>query len=145
MRRAIALVIVSLLLSGCAEAMFSRVSMRSHAAYSDGDLALFRTMRSAGSVHKGDVLATLGHPTQVIGQDTGDVFVYRRRFRQENVINLDPSVVSGLGPTVPIPIFFRNTTTGRNDTLMLFFDTDGRLLGDSLLRGIEAPAGGEGE
>ena len=144
MRSAIALGIVSLLATGCAEALFSRVSIQSHAAYTDADFAEFLAIREIGSTRKGQVLATLGPPIQVLAQDTGDVFVYRRHARDTNVVNLNPSMVSGFGPTVPIPIYFRSSTTGREDTLMLFFDAEGRLRGQSLLRGIEEgePAAG---
>ena len=144
MRLALVLIAVAFLQSGCAEAMFSRESARSHTAYGDIDFVRFRTMRASGPLDKGDVLATLGPPTEAIRQDTGDVFVYRRIALETNVLNLNPAVVS-LVPTVPIPIYFRSTTTGRDDTLMLFFDQDGGLLGSSLRRGIDAPGTPGGE
>jgi len=137
------LLLCSLMLTGCAEALFSRVTMRSHAAYSDADFSEFLAIRQIGSTRKGDVLATLGPPVQVLAQDRGDVFVYRRSARDRSVVNLNPAMVSGLGPTVPIPIYFRSVTTGYEDALMLFFDHEGRLLGDSLVRGIDPPASGE--
>ncbi len=137
MRRVLGSLLVSLLLTGCAEALFSRVSMQSHAAYTDADFAAFLAIRRIGTTRKGEVLATLGPPIQVLPQDRGDIFVYRRRARETNVVNLNPSMVSGFGPTVPIPIYFRSATTGREDTLMIFFDAEGRLRGQSLMRNID--------
>jgi hypothetical protein len=138
------LVTISLLLGGCAEALYSRVAVQSHDAYSDADYAAFLAIRQLGATRKGEVLATLGPPIQVLGQDAGDVFVYQRRARNTSVVNINPAVVSGFGPTVPIPIYVRSATTGRDDTLMLFFDPEGRLQGESLLRGIEDPGAGFG-
>jgi hypothetical protein len=60
------------------------------------------------------------------------------------VINLNPNTVT-FGPPVPIPLFFRSSTSGRDDTLMLFFGPDGRLRGDSLRLDLEAFPVGENE
>ena len=136
-RLLIAALCMGSLFTGCAKAIVSHVSRTSHQAYNDADLARFKSVRSLGTTRKGEVLAPLGPPIEVIGQDTGDIFVYRRRALQTNVINLNPGMVSGFGPTLPIPLYYRSTTTGREDTLMLFFDAEGLLQGESLLRGID--------
>ena len=72
------------------------------------------------------MLATLGPPIQVIGQDTGEVFVYRRLARDTSTINLNPSMVTLFCPAPPIPIYFDSRTSGRDDTLMVFFDSQGQ-------------------
>lgn len=145
MRTRAALVVLCLLGCGCAKAIFSRVTTRSHQAYTDADFAEFLEIRQLGETGKAEVLATLGPPIEVLSQDSGDVFVYRRRIRESNVINLNPNTVSGFGPPVPVPLFFRSSTKGRDDTLMLFFGPDGRLRGDSLRLNLEAFPVGEVE
>ncbi len=131
------------LCTSCAEAIISHVTTRTHAAYTDADFARFVEICGERPCRKGQVLAALGPPNQVLAQDRGDVFVYRRSERDTNVINLNPSMVSGFGPTVPVPIYFRSTREGREDTLMLFFDAEGVFRGRSLAQGIgSAPEGG---
>lgn len=144
MRVRVALVLVCLLGCGCAQAILSRITTRSHQAYSDADFAEFLEIRELGQTGKAEVLATLGPPIEVLSQDSGDVFVYRRRIRESTVINLNPNTVT-FGPPVPIPLFFRSSTSGRDDTLMLFFGPDGRLRGDSLRLHLEAFPVGEDE
>lgn len=139
--RILASVTCAVLLTGCAEAIFSRVTRRDGAAYSDADFVRYTKQRQMGVTRKGEVLSALGPPIQVLAQDQGDVFVYRATSRVTDVINLNPSTVSGFGPSVPVPIYFRSDTTGREDTLMLFFDAQGRLVGESLARGIDALQG----
>jgi len=123
----LALLLAALLASGCAEAIFSIVSFRSHEAYSDASLMRFRELMGAGvAVTKSDVLATLGPPIEVIGQDEGEVFVYRRLARDTNVINLNPAMISFV-TAPPLPIYYGSDSSGRDDTLMVFFDREGRL------------------
>ena len=137
-RRRLGLLLLPLLLcSACAEAILSRTSFRSHDAYSDEAYAAFREILEAGGVSKGEALATLGPPIHVIPRDLGEVFVYRRLARDTDVLNLNPAMVSGLGPTVPIPIYFDSSSSGRNDTLMLFFDAAGRLVNEGRRFGID--------
>ncbi len=132
-----ALVLVAMLASGCAEAIFSIVSFRSHQAYSDASLASFRELLGNGRpVTKPDVLATLGPPIQVIGQDAGEVFVYRRVARDTSVINLNPAMITFI-TAPPVPLYFGSDTSGRDDTLMVFFDRDGRLRDQGQRLGIE--------
>ena len=133
----------TLMLTGCAEAIVSHVTTRTHAAYTDAHFANFVETCVVGRCRKGQVLAALGPPNQVLAQDRGDVFVYRRSERDTNVVNLNPSMVSGFGPTVPVPIYFRSTREGREDTLMLFFDADGVFRGRSLARGIDVRPEGD--
>lgn len=137
MIRLLLVVLVSGSLTGCAEALFSRVTMRTHAAYSDRDFARFGETCKEGSSRKSDIMAVLGPPNQVLAQDRGDVFVYRRSASDTNVVNLNPSMVSGFGPTVPVPIYFRSNRSGREDSLMLFFDEQGVFVGESLVQGID--------
>ena len=122
----IALLLIAALSAGCAEAIFSLDSHRTHDAYTEASLDEFAKLRAAGSVSKAEVLATLGPPIHVIGQDTGEVFVYRRLARDTNVINLNPAMISFV-PAPPVPIYYGSDSSGRDDTLMLFFDREGRL------------------
>ena len=133
----IALLLIAALLAGCAEAIFSIDSHRTHDAYTETSLGEFVKLRSAGPVSKAEVLATLGPPIQVIGQDTGEVFVYRRLARDTRTINLNPAMVNLFGPTVPIPIYYDSQTSGRDDTLMVFFDSQGRVQGEGFNLGIQ--------
>jgi hypothetical protein len=133
----IALLLIAALLAGCAEAIFSIDSHRTHDAYTEASLDEFVKLRAAGPVSKAEVLATLGPPIHVIGQDTGEVFVYRRLARDTRTINLNPAMISLFGPTVPIPIYFNSQTSGRDDTLMVFFDSQGRVQGEGFNLGIE--------
>ena len=118
---------------GCAEAIFSVVSFRSHDAFDDEALERFQASRERKVVTKSEVLAVLGPPTGVIRQDQGEIFVYRRVARDRSVLNLNPSMIPVLGPMPPIPIYFRREDSGRDDTLMVFFGSDGSVRGHSAL------------
>ncbi len=140
MRRAalLGLVLCALLGSGCGQALFSIVSFRSHDAYTDVALARFYELIAAtgGKVSKPEVLFTLGPPIQVVGQDEGEIFIYRRLARDTSIINLNPSMISFVGPLPPIPIYFASDRSGRDDTLMIFFDREGRLANQGLRLGV---------
>jgi len=133
----IALLLIAALSAGCAEAIFSLDSHRTHDAYTEASLEEFIKLRDAGPVNTAEVLATLGPPIQVIGRDTGEVFVYRRLARDTRTINLNPSMVNLFGPAPPIPIYFDSRTSGRDDTLMIFFDSQGQVMGEGFNLGIE--------
>ena len=145
------LVFCALLASGCGQAIFSIVSFRSHDAYTDAALARFYELIevTGGDVSKAQVLFTLGPPIQVVGQDEGEIFIYRRLARDTSVINLNPSMITFVGPMPPIPIYFASDSSGRDDTLMLFFDREGRLANQGLRLGVgeggHSPAARMGE
>jgi hypothetical protein len=132
----VALLLMAALSTGCAEAIFSIDSYRSHDAYTEASLAAFAAARAEGRVSKADVLATLGPPIHVIGQDEGEIFVYRRLARDTRAINLDPSTISVFISLPSIPIYFDSQTSGRHDTLMVFFDSQGRMRGEGIHLGI---------
>jgi len=135
----IAFLLIAALLAGCAEAIFSLDSHRTHNAYTEASLEEFIKLRDTGPVNKAEVLATLGPPIQVIGRDTGEIFVYRRLARDTRTINLNPSMVNlfiPAVPAVPIPIYFDSQTSGRDDTLMVFFDSQGRVQAEGFNLGI---------
>lgn len=114
--------------AGCSNALFSWTHVRSHSAFTDESYEAFRELKAAGPVTKADVLSTLGPPLHVVGQETGDVFVYRRRARDTRTVNLNPSFISFAGPAPPIPIYYGSSISGYTDTLMVFFDPQGRML-----------------
>jgi hypothetical protein len=133
----LAVLLAAALSAGCAEAIFSLDSHRTHEAYSEASLEEFVKLRAAGLVSKAEVLATLGPPIHVIGRDTGEIFVYRRLARDTRTINLNPSMVNYfVGPTPPIPLYFDSQTSGRDDTLMVFFDSQGKVQGEGFNLGI---------
>lgn len=123
--------LLAVLLLGCGGALYSRESSRSHDAYTAASLESFRRAQADGLLSKADVLATLGPPIRVIGQEDGEIFVYRRVVTDTNAINLNPGVVSGLAPAPAIPLYLRSRTSGRDDTLMIFFDAHGQVRGES--------------
>jgi hypothetical protein len=132
----VALLLVAALSVGCAEAIFSLDSFRTHDAYTEASLEAFVEMRDDRPVTKADVLTTLGPPIHVIGQDKGEIFVYRRLARDTRTINLNPSMVSITFALPPVPLYFDSQTSGRDDTLMVFFDSEGRLQGESVNLGV---------
>ncbi len=132
----IALLLGVTLSTGCAEAIFSIDSYRTHDAYTEASLGEFVEMRTAGPVTKADVLATLGPPIHVIGQDTGEIFVYRRLARDTRTIDINPAMVTLFFSLPSVPIYFDSDTSGRDDTLMVFFDSQGQLRGESVNLGI---------
>jgi hypothetical protein len=132
----IALLLLAALSVGCADAIFSLDSHRTHEAYTEASLDEYVKLRAAGPVGKAEVLATLGPPLQVIGRDTGEIFVYRRLARDTRTLNLNPSMVNYFAPTPPIPIYFDSQTSGRDDTLMVFFDSQGKVQGEGFNLGI---------
>jgi hypothetical protein len=146
----LALLLLATLSVGCAEALFSIDSFRSHDAYTAASLEEFAAIKAERPVTKADVLATLGPPIHVIGQDAGEIFVYRRLARDTRTINLNPSMVRVGIALPPIPLYFDSDTSGRDDTLMVFFDAEGRMRGESINLGIgdtrqsEAALVGEG-
>lgn len=132
----IALLLVAALLGGCADAIFSIDSFRTHDAYTEASLEAFAELKADRPVSKADVLATLGPPIHVIGQDAGEIFVYRRLARDTRVINLNPGMVSVPISLPSVPLFFDSETSGRDDTLMVFFDPEGWMQGSSVNLGI---------
>ena len=132
----IGLLVIAALSAGCAEAIFSIDSYRSHDAYTEASLGDYVKRRAAGPVTKADVLATLGPPIHVIGQDTGEIFVYRRLARDTRTININPSMITLFLSLPPVPLYFDSDTSGRDDTLMVFFDSEGRMRGESVNLGI---------
>jgi hypothetical protein len=125
------------ILLACSEAVLSLTRIRTHDAYSDASYAAYERARDGGAVTKAEVLAMLGPPIQVIGQEDGDIFVYRRDARDSRVLHLNPSMVSLGVAAPPIPIYYNSRTSGRDDTLMIFFDAEGRSRGQGLRLDVE--------
>jgi len=117
-----------LALTACSEAIVSRMTYRSHAAYTDEAHERFEQSQQDGPIRKPEVLATLGPPILVIPQPEGDLFVYRREALDTTIIHLNPAFISYFGTMPPIPLYFGSFTRGRVDVLMVFFDTLGNLV-----------------
>lgn len=146
----LALLLGAALSTGCAGAIYSIDSYRTHDAYTEASLGEFVKLRAEGPVTKADVLATLGPPIDVISQDAGEIFVYRRQARDTRSIDINPGKVAVFFSGPSVPLYFDSDTSGRDDTLMVFFDSQGRLRGDCVNLGIantrrsEADRVGEG-
>ncbi len=132
----IALLLSAALSVGCAEAIFSIDSYRTHDAYTEASLGEFQETRTEGPVTKADVLATLGPPIHVISQEVGEIFVYRRLARDTRTIDLNPAMITVFFSLPSMPLYFDSDTTGRDDTLMVFFDSQGRTRGEAVNLGI---------
>jgi len=133
-----AVLLVGSQLGGCSEALVARSSYRSHEAFTDESLASFERDGAAEVLSKGQVLATLGPPSHTIGQPDGEIFVYRREALDRWVIELNPAFVPTGIPTPPIPLYHGSFTRGRDDTLMVFFDREGRMRAKSVKLSIDA-------
>ncbi len=131
------LLLAATLATGCSRAIVSWTRFRSHDAYTDYAYESYRERRASGPMSKQDVLATLGPPIEILAQESGDVFVYRRRARDTRTLNLNPSFISFLAAAPPIPVYYRSATSGFSDTLMVFFDGEGRVVDDGQRFDIE--------
>jgi hypothetical protein len=114
---------------GCGPALFSVTSYRGHRALEGDPIDTLEQLVSDGEVHKAEVLRTLGPPVSVLGQEDGEIFVYRHVARDTSTINLNPGYIM-LGPS--IPLWVDHNVSGRDDLLMLSFDAHGALRGASL-------------
>ena len=129
--------LLAALLVGCADAIYTRTRHRSHEAYTEQSYAAFRQLQATGdAVTKAQVLGSLGPPLEVIRQAEGEVFVYRRVGRNVDVLDLNPGQVSGLTP-VDVPIFYQAWIEDRDDTLMIFFDAEGKMVGEGQRLAVE--------
>jgi hypothetical protein len=121
-------------LAACGPALIAVTSYRGHLAIDRSGLeSLERLLASDGS-RKADVLAALGPPVSILGQDDGEIFVYRRVARDTNSVNLNPAYVIPTAPSVPL--YVDTDVSGRDDLLMVFFDEQGHLRAASLRRSI---------
>ena len=105
------------------------------------DISSSRTERSLGSssegalgeiesgTPKGEILARLGPPVQVIEQPDGEVFVYRRRARDTSILNINPSGFVAGAPA--FSVLYDAEVSNRDDVLMVSFDRDGAVRGVS--------------
>ena len=80
------------------------------------------------------MLDLLGPPLHVIGQGDGEIFVYRRLARDSRTVTLNPAYLVPSAPSVPL--YSRMNVSGRDDLLMVFFDTQGRVRALSSYRGV---------
>jgi hypothetical protein len=109
------------LLCGCTGALWTTSSFRSGAPARGGSLA--ETLSGSGAVAKADVLAALGPPGEVLPLAAGDVFVYRVRRSDVDVLNLNTSILTG----VFVPIYARIAGSQADDILYVMFDDAGRV------------------
>jgi hypothetical protein len=132
--RGIAVAFAAACLAGCGPALIAITSYRGHLAIDRSGLETLERLLASDASRKADVLAALGPPVSILGQDDGEIFVYRRVARDTNSINLNPSYVFPPAPSVPL--YVDTDVSGRDDLLMVFFDEQGRLRAASLRRSI---------
>lgn len=123
-----------ILLGGCGPTLISITSYRGHHGFDDLKLAELARMVTKSVSMKAEVLSSLGPPVNIIGQDDGEIFVYRRVARDTNTIDLNPSYVVPGAP--PVSFYINTDVSGRDDLLMVFFDDAGQLRGASLRRSV---------
>ena len=126
--------LAAVLLGGCGPSLISIISYRGHRGFDEPALTELARMVAKPVSMKAEVLNSLGPPVSIIGQDDGEIFVYRRVARDTNTIDLNPSYVFPLLP--PVSLYINTDVSGRDDLLMIFFDEAGRLRGASLRRSV---------
>ncbi len=123
------MVLLVLILTGCSPAIFTLTSYRGHTALDEKSLRRLADLADGGNLSKPQVLVTLGPPVTVIGQDDGDIFVYRRIARDTSTLQLNPGYLVPSAPSVPL--WSNADVSGRDDLLMVFFDGSGEVRGVS--------------
>lgn len=121
-------------LSGCGPALITVTSYRGHLAIDRAGLESLERLLGRDGSGKADVMAALGPPVSILGQDDGEIFVYRRVARDTNSINLNPAYVVPSAPS--IPLYVDTDVSNRDDLLMVFFDERGTLRAASLRNSI---------
>jgi hypothetical protein len=86
-------------------------------------LSELRTPSIGPRLMKADVLAVLGAPGEVIAQAGGDIFVYRMRQADLQILNLNPAIIIGVG----VPVFASLEGLRVDDVLFIHFDGTGRV------------------
>jgi len=117
------LVVASYAVAGCAPALFARTSFRGDQAPPFLSMADLRELNGGEALRKATILELLGPPVHVIGQRDGEIFVYRRVALDSETLTLNPGYLTPVAPSVPV--FSRMQISGRDDLLMVFFDTQG--------------------
>jgi len=124
-----ALVALALQLTGCSGALYSEFDFRTGQPVRNGSLAAAWAAgapdaATAGApASKAAVLAALGPPGEVLPLDNGDVFVYRLRLTDVDVLNLNTSIFTG----IVVPIYARIEGRQRDDVLYVQFNAAGRV------------------
>lgn len=122
-------------LAGCGPTLVAMRSYRGHRALDADSLATLAEIAERGGSHKADVLARLGPPTGLVGQASGEVFIYRYVARDAREVTLNPGYLVPSAPSVPL--WADRGVSGRDDVLMVFFDADGQLVGASMRHSID--------
>jgi len=110
-------------LAGCAPSLFAWTSFRGDHAPPFLSLSDLQDLNDGEPLYKATILEFLGPPVHVIGQGDGEIFVYRRVAKDSSTMTLDPAYVVPATPS--FPLFSRRKVSGRDDVLMVFFDTEG--------------------
>ncbi len=127
------LTVACALLPCCSGAIYSKFDFRTGQPAQDGTLAASLSARvpdadspgarGAEPVSKATVLSVLGPPGEVLPLAAGDVFVYRLRLTDVDVINLNTSIFTG----IIVPIYARIDGRQRDRVLSVQFDASGRV------------------
>ena len=128
------LALAATLLLGCAPTIVALRSHRGHRALDEHALASLSARAELGTLDKAGVLTILGPPVVIVGQTRGEIFVYRHVARDTSEYNLNPGYLVQVIP--PFPLLVDSNVSGRDDLLMLFFDSRGRLADASLRQSV---------
>ena len=132
--RAALAILLWLALAGCSPTIFALTSYRGYAALDEASLRGLADLADRGDLTKAKILVALGPPVSVIGQDDGEIFIYRRVARDTSTIELNPGYLVPAAP--PVPLWSDADVSGRDDLLMVFFGEQGEVRGVSFRQRI---------
>ena len=132
-------ILLALILTGCSPAIFTITSYRGHTALDEASLRGLADLADRGVLSKAQILETLGPPVTVIGQDDGEIFMYRRIARDTSTLFVNPGYV--VPPAPSIPLWSDADVSGRDDLLMVFFDERGDVRGASFRKRVGEVSG----
>lgn len=111
--------LLALLLAACAPTIYTDIE------YAVGQRRVPR--HGQGPVQEGDmkgrVLDVLGPPGEVLPSPRGDIFAYRLRYIDLQLIQINSGWIAPVG----MPLWARADGLREDDTLMVFFDEEGRV------------------
>lgn len=96
-------------------------SIYTDARYRSGQASLVTRELPDIGWSKGEVLASMGAPGEVLPQPDGDVFLYRLRRVDQRIWNIDTSHVAPVG----VPLYVDHEGERFDRTLFVLFDREG--------------------
>jgi hypothetical protein len=96
-------------------------SIYTDARYASGQASLVTRELPGEGWSKGEVLASMGAPGEVLPQPDGDVFLYRLRRVDQRIWNVDTRYVAPVG----MPLYVDREGESFDRTLFVLFDREG--------------------